>query len=339
MVQYVEFLRAKRALFVIAIVLGILLAAAIVLRLVAINAVLNPQTWATDIQSSPTAHSSTQQLADGSTRTVIDDPVKHTHAVIIRKGDYFRMDVDEPASSAHGKSDNIEFGTIDIRENRKSGMSHVTISTHHHMTIPMDVLIMISIPIGLLTATMLGGALAKENDGHLELAWTKPASRERMALQAMGIDIAAIALSQLFAVAIYLCCILLFHVPSFSAGVTPPVLAIVLALISPIAWYAALTAWSTSIKSHLGLVIGLGWPAALIVPGIAHATRNLSGLIGHAVHVVFTALSYIDPIAYMSFGQGAHKITPTVEGTLLALILLTAVYIATSVLQWRRVEA
>jgi hypothetical protein len=31
--------------------------------------------------------------------------------------------------------------------------------------------------------------------------------------------------------------------------------------------------------------------------------------------------------------------TPTVEGTLLALVLLTVVYIATSVLQWRRVEA
>lgn len=337
MVQYVEYLRAKRALFVVAVVLGLLLLAAIVLRLVALKSA-DPQFMVADLRHSPTAHVSTQQLADGSTRTVIDDPAKNTHAVIVKKDGYFRMDIDEPSSSARNRSDNV-FGSIAIHENRNSGMSHITISTHHRFMIPLDVLIVATIPIGLLAATMLGGALAKENDGHLELAWTKPASRERMALQAIGIDAAAIAASQVVAVAVYLCCILLFHVPSFSTGVTPPFIAILVALLSPIAWYAALTAWSASIKSHLGMVIGLGWPAALIVPGVAHATKNLTGLVGHAVHVVFTALSYIDPIAYMSFGQGAHKMTPTVEGTLLALALLTAFYIATSVLQWRRLEA
>lgn len=338
MVQYVEFLRAKRALIVVAIVLAVLLAAAIVVRLIAFKAA-DPQVWVADMQNSSTAHVSTQQLPDGSTRTVIDDPAKHTHAVIVRKDGGFRMDIDEPSSSERSRNSDTVIGSIDIRENRKSGMAHVTISSGHHSAIPLSMLFLISIPIGLLTATMLGGALAKENDGHLELAWTKPASRERMAMQAIGIDAAAIVISQILAVAVYLCCILLFHAPAFTAGDGPLFAVILLAFVAPVAWYAALTAWSASLKSHLGMVIGLGWPAALIVPGIAHATRNVGGLVGHAVHVVFSALSYIDPIAYMSFGSNAQKLIASIEGTLLALVLLTAVYIATSVLQWRRVEA
>ena len=61
-------------------------------------------------------------------------------------------------------------------------MTHITIGNDMTAHIPVGVLFAIAEGFALITATMLGGALAKENDGHLEIAWTKPVSRERLAL-------------------------------------------------------------------------------------------------------------------------------------------------------------
>lgn len=340
MVQYVEVLRAKRALIVAAVLLGLLLVAAIVLRL-SFGHAMNPRDWAHNLQTSPTAHSTTQHLPDGTTRTIVDDPAKHTHAIIDQKGDRLHVEIAEPAERARTQQNStMTVGRISTNENTRNGITHVTVDYRHDMTVDAIWMLLATLPLGLLVATMLGGALAKENDGHLELAWTKPASRERMALLAMLVDGAAIVASEAAAFGIYLCCILLFGIPHLVSN-GPAGAMVLFVLIAPIAWYAALTAWSASLKSHLGMVIGLGWPAALIVPGIAQGTQGVQSPAGQAAHAVFAALSYIDPIAYVSFhGSNLHNaLVPSMGWALVALASLTIVYAALSMLQWRRVEA
>jgi hypothetical protein len=347
MYYYAEVLRGMRALRVIAIILGILLAIAIVFRLWAF-AEHGPMFIASGLQSSPTAHVTSKTLADGTVETTIVDPVKKTRAVIDRRGGYFHLDATMPSRNKMSHN-NFSLGISNISENRSSGMTHIIVTQDMSgANLPVGILFGVASVFALITATMLGGVLAKENDGHLELAWTKPVSRERLAVATIGTDIAAIVVSQLAAVVTLLIMCAMFVPPRFYANSMTP-LFVTLALLGPIAWYSCLTAFSASLKRGLGLVCGLGWLAALFIPGLSQATARSQSDLGRSIHLVFQSLSYIDPIAYISF-RGAFTSSSssgiafqTAIGSLgfsaLMLAVLTIVYLTLAVLQWRRVEA
>ncbi len=343
MYYYAEVLRGKRALRVIAIILGICLAIAIVLRLWAFSE-HNLESLATALQSSPTAHATVTTLADGTIRTVVDDPVKHVHAVIDRRGQLFHMEATMPSAEAP-RHNHFSLGSSIIDVNKKAGTSHIVMTHDMSGQMGIGILFAISAVIGLITATMLGGTLAKENDGHLELAWTKPVSRDRLALASMAVDMLTIVISQVAAVVLILICILMFVAPRLYANsLTPAVIG--LALIGPIAWYACLTAFSASMRRGLGLVCGLGWLAAIVVPSVAQGTAYSVSDLGRTVHAITQAIAYIDPIAYLSFhgslsntGMQFQTAIGSIGTSALILVGLTAIYVVLAVLQWRRVEA
>ncbi|HET9394254.1 MAG TPA: hypothetical protein VFO29_12130 [Candidatus Rubrimentiphilum sp.] len=343
MYYYVEYLRAYRALRVIAIILAVSLALTVLFRLWAFSA-STPEKLAQSLQSSPTAHVTTSRLADGTLRTVVDDPVKDTHAVIERRGQTFRMDATVPSADAP-RHNHFSVGTFVIDKKQNGGTAHVIANYDMDVQIGLGEFFAVSSIIGLITATMLGGALAKENESHLELAWSKPVSRDRLALASIAVDMAAIVISQLVTVVLALLLMLMFVTPHvFVNALTPS--AIALSLLGPLAWYACLTAFSASLKRGLGLVVGLGWLAAIVVPAVATGTSLSSVTAIQAIHAVFQAASYIDPISYLSFHgsvSGSGLTLRTSIGTLgisaLALFFLTIAYVAAAVLQWRRVEA
>ena len=345
MYYYAEVLRGKRALRVIAIILGIFLAIAIVFRLWAFSEHQQPENVAAALQSSSTAHVTHKTLADGTLETIVNDPANRVHAVIDRRGRLFHMDATMPSSNAMSH-DNFMFGASSVDQNRKSGMTHIVLTHDMTANIPVAILFAIAEVIGLITATMLGGVLAKENDGHLEIAWTKPVSRERLAVASMGADIVTILISQFAMVLLVLIVCAMFIWPTFTSDATTfPSIAIT--LLAPMAWYACLTAFSASLKRGLGMVVGLGWLAAIAIPAIAEGTASSSSDIGRAIHWVFQPIAYIDPIEYahLSFhgsgGMSAMQNAPLGPLGVSAgmLLVLTVVYLALSVLQWRRVEA
>ena len=346
MFYYAEYLRGMRALRIIAIILGIVLAIAIVFRLWALSE-HNPESIAAALQSSPTAHVTTKTLADGMVETIVDDPVRHVHAVIGRRGQSFRMNATMPSSTAPSNHGYISIGNSDLSRNRKTGMTHIVVSNDMSAHISVAILFAIAEVFALITATMLGGALAKENDGHLEIAWTKPVSRERLALASIGVDMAAILVSQIAAVLLILLVCAMFIMPTFHTdALTLP--DVILTLLGPLAWYACLTAFSASLKRGLGMVVGLGWLAALAIPAIEQATANLSSDIGIAIHGAFKALTYIDPIQYVHIAlhgsagsAGMQSMSPTspLGVSVVLVLILTIAYVGAAVLQWRRVEA
>jgi len=347
MYYYSEVLRGIRALRVIAIILGILLAIAIIFRLWAF-AEHGPMSVASEIQSSPTAHVTSKTLADGTVETIVVDPVKKTHAVIDRRGGYFHLDATMPSRNKMSHN-NFSLGNSNISENRTSGMTHIIVTQDMNgANLPVGLLFGVASVFALIAATMLGGVLAKENDGHLELAWTKPVSRERLAVASIGTDIVTIVVSQLATVVILLIMCAMFVPPRFYVNSMTP-LFVTIALLGPIAWYSCLTAFSASLKRGLGMVCGLGWLAALFVPGLAQATARSQSDLGRSIHLVFQSLAYIDPIAYLSFRGGLTASSSsgielqTAAGSLgfsaLMLAVLTVVYLVLAVLQWRRVEA
>ena len=343
MAYFVEYQRALRALRIAGIILGVCFIIAVIGR-ISVRGYDGPHAYLSSIENAPTAHVTRQTLPDGSQRTVVDDPVKKIHAVLVARANHVHVEIVQP--SAHGqRSIDGDFGPMSVRESNGGGVDR-TVMDSHTPVIPFGILFATSIIMAFIVASLLGGVLSKENDGHLELAWTKPVSRERYALTAFGIDIAAVVLSQLLWVAMALVCMLLFFVPGidFEAHVGWH---IAITLLGGIAWYAALTGWSASLKRGPGIVVGLGWLLATIVPAIEQALRGSALPLVAAIHAVLLGLSYLDPLAYISMHvTGSTMSAPhvgalqlTIATSCAALAALIVFYLAVAVAQWRRVEA
>lgn len=337
---FVEYGRASRALKIALILLGILFAIAVILR----ASLHDRSNLQATIVNSPTAHVTKTTLANGDVRTVVDDPARQTHAVIVTTpSGAIDLDATQPKSAQADRHMDLVMGSSSISQTNEHGMVHTRMRYRSETPrYDLGVLFLMTIPMGLIVASMLGGVLSKENDGHLELAWTKPVSRERYALAAIGVDAAAIVLSQLLTIAVTLLATLMFFVPHFhyeqQVGWH-----ILYSLAGPLAWYAVITAASASLKRGPGMIIGLGWVVALIVPSVAGALHGAAGVNSVAAwfYAIFNGLSYIDPIAYLSFNGGRHGVTLmiSVAQSSWALCALVVGYVALAVLQWRRVEA
>lgn len=346
MSYYIELLRAKRALLCAAILLGLFLVTTVIVRLSLHGS--DVMSWPGQLTGSPTAHVTRTGLTDGSERTVVDDPARRTHAVIVQHPDKsFAMEITEP-NTGTSREDHLSMGSMDMNEKVYAGgkMRHVTMTFRQSIpAFDIGVLLLTTLPMGLLVATMLGGVLSKENDGHLELAWTKPVSREIYAAAAFGIDAAAALAAQLATVIAILAACLLFFVPKLTAGADSG-WEILLAVAGPFAWYALLNAASASIKRGPGLVIGLGWVAAVLVPSVAHGLSGVAeeNAVAAAFHTIFATIAYVDPVTYFLSFSYRHGVMTTGSGFTIAasaaaLAMLALGYTALSVLQWRRVEA
>src|SRR5476649_2104808 len=113
-----------------------------------------------------------------------------------------------------------------------------------------------------ILATVMGLSLAAENEGHLELTWTKPVSRESYALAVFGVDtLAMIAAYIVSMVAAVIVC----DVWVGRQVVIPisPLWLVAAVLVLPIYVYAIIAAGSASLKRSRGMVAGLFWPVTL----------------------------------------------------------------------------
>ena len=348
MAYFVEYQRALRALRVAGIILGVLFLLAVIGRLSSHSH--GTDIWLSNAESSPTAHVTHQTLPDGSVRTIVDDPVRRVHLVAVKTGRHIHVDNAEPAdaNSSAENDDNIMGSGVTIHETHKGGVSHTTIDADGLPAVPVGLLFATSIIMGFIVASLLGGVLAKENDGHLELAWTKPVTRERYAIASFAVDLLTIVCSQLMWVAVCLIGALLFFVPTVRLESYGGVY-IALSLLGPLAWYAALTGWSASLKRGPGIVIGLGWLFATLVPALSDLTSRSAAPVVSAIHAVLLALTYLDPLAYISLhvSSAAQNVAQAQIGALhltlvtacWGLAALTIFYLAVAVAQWRRVEA
>ena len=326
----VELLRSLRALRIVAILLGVLVAGTVIIRLTLTGA-LSPEAVVAQMRNSPTAHVTETKLPDGGTRIVIDDRAKKRYTVIVRRGNIYSFQQTGPS---------VVF-SVDPKTNRTQ---QKTVVQSHSWEIgsqnELGALFAMSLPIGLIVVTLLAGPLAKENDGHLELAWTKPVSREQYALTAVLIDAATIVLAQVATVVVIVLATATWGFPA--VWVADDAAANVgLALLAPLAMYACLTAVSASLKRGPGVALGIGWVVAFVVPSVANMTADTHPPFWEALHQLSSALSYADPLTYVVF-LNAHSVVPAVNSTVTALMLsavLAVVYSAAAVLQWRRVEA
>jgi len=300
-----------------------------------------------DKQIAQVARSSQQtqtKLPDGTVRTVVDNPRLGIRMTIDDRG-YWGKHVEllERKAPDGVHANTIDFGDIHGRRVMlPDGSSVVKIDEGAAVPEDLNYYTVLATCVALIVATILGAPFGRENDGHLEIAFTKPISRTRLALETIATDLAGIVAAWVLTVAAMMIGHTIFEAPNYVYGPSDTVV-IVVGLLGAFAWYGLLCAATASMKRSYGAILGVAWPIALGVHAIAEAHLGYAPL-AQLVRAVATALSWLDPLAYLHFGSvfgSAHAdaAAGSLAGNVPILAALALVYAALAIVLWRRVEA
>jgi hypothetical protein len=217
----------------------------------------------------------------------------------------------------------------------------VTVARHGVANVPFVALWVASGLFAAIAATILGASLACENDGHLELAWTKPVSRLRYAVSKMLVDAGAIFTVQVFTLAVIIVGVLiqLRGAVHFGVGQSDLVDMVRFAMF-PLAWYALLQGLTASLRGQAGIAQGLIWPISLGLTGITKAN------FGPVWAVIIGFPNLFNPLNYAHYAATSGTTTFQVMGAdqvgflgVLGLAGLIALGSGGALVQWRRLEA
>jgi hypothetical protein len=214
----------------------------------------------------------------------------------------------------------------------------VEVQSHHsgNDQIPLSVLFAVAGIAATIFGGILGSSLSSENSGHLELAWTKPASRDRYAMTVMAVDIVAIFGAFLLTLVVTALVIYLAGVGKYVHTDSEAWQNLARFLALPLAWFALIQALTASLRERGGMVSGLAWVGALVLLGLGAAQLPpfWSALIKF--------INYFNPIAYGAYNTGTEQAPYPFAGWVLDLVGLLALGILGIIIaltQWRRLEA
>lgn len=188
--------------------------------------------------------------------------------------------------------------------------------------------------IASIFASLLGGSLARENDGHLPVAWTKPSSRVTHALAKMAVDLAGIAF-----VFMLTCAVVFIYFAAI--GVIGDIVVapdswtqLLRFVIAPAAFFGLVQALTSTLARQAGMVIGFTWVGAfgLIVLSIVNLPAPF--------HAIVDFLNYVNPLVYIAFDidKNGAVVTYGTAGAA-ALALIAVIGSATAIYRWQRSEA
>lgn len=293
----------------------------------------------------------TSKLPDGTLRTVIDNAAHGIRITIDDRGYWGKhIEVFQKTPPRGAALESLNFGDVHFRRTLQRNGSLVTIDEGSALPEDLNYYFVLAGIVAMIVATVLGAPFARERDGHLEIALTKPISRWTFALQTAGADVAGIAAAWVMAVLFLIAGHTIFEAPNYVFGPTDW-LAIGLGLAGALCWYAMLNAATASMSRAYGAVLGLAWPVALGIH--SGAVANLGGSeLGRFINAMCWTIGRIDPITYIRLGP-IFTITPmrgplspseaaplsSLSIDLSILAILAIVYGAFAMYQWQRVEA
>jgi hypothetical protein len=184
-------------------------------------------------------------------------------------------------------------------------------------------------------ATILGCSLAKENDGHLPVAWTKPGSRTTHAAVKMIVDIAAIAaLFAIVGIATY-AYLSATGMVKFVAVQSDTWLQLLRFALAPLAFYGLVQFLTASVGRRAGTIIGLTWVTLFVLSALG------SSPLPDPYHSILAFINHANPIVYIAveINDAGSVITASLGAAMLGLVLIAALGIAGAIYQWQRLEA
>ena len=219
------------------------------------------------------------------------------------------------------------------------GRGPVVFSSHGDDRIPMTALLLIASFAAALIASIFGLTLSRENDGHLELAWTKPASRDSYALSVIATDVAGIGLAGLIVLGCALLCLAIEGAGGVISAGSGLMQTVLFCILFPLSVYMLTLAATASLRRG-AVFFAIFWPVALIMPTLTGVTWMNLGTIARALDV-------LDPVAYFyvhasSSPAAATEMLPLAPGLALQFGMLAAICalcMVASLAQWRRLEA
>src|SRR6185312_13588187 len=127
---YVEWLRVRNVLRVVAIVLAALILVFLVLR-ISLNRYMNDQAIINHIKTQPGTTISQSILPDGTHRMTINDPSEDTTATIDDlAGGGRRIVIDEPKSKHTDKIGHVMMGSVDVHSEEHGSRRVVVVDTN-----------------------------------------------------------------------------------------------------------------------------------------------------------------------------------------------------------------
>lgn len=268
------------------------------------------------------------------------DPAPGTVPVVTRDSSGATTKTYTDVHGAHIVLRSLPDGTFTYTSTKEiPGRGPVVFSSQGDERIPLAVLLLIASFAAALAASIFGLTLSRENDGHLELAWTKPASRDAYALSLIATDLVGIVLAGLIALACILLCLTIEGAGATIFAGPGLLLTALFCILFPVSVYALTLAATASLRRGAAF-FAIFWPVALILPTLTAVTwMNLGTIV--------RMLDVIDPIAYFyafaSFSPGAGAaMFPLGPGVALQLGMISglcAICLVASLAQWRRLEA
>jgi len=329
---YVEMLRAWRVMRIFLIILGALFALAVIGRIFG-HGSMNVGDYTVPPTAQHVTHSGS---ADGTEITTFDDKGQHVVFRSDRSGIQTVAVTELSARRSRHSYSHANFGIVSVTRSQHGTMTTTVSRTHK---IPLDWLFGIAAFFVAIFGSILGLALSRENDGHLELTWTKPVRREAYAATIMVVDTCAMLVLTAITVGMCVAVLAMFGLAGIIVADQGTFSTVSVCLLFMLAFYALAMAATASLRRAGGIALALIWPASFILPGLT-MVKWLN--IGAVVRVVDT----LNPIAYLpSFGgseEGAHMLTLVPLGvgySIAALALITVAALLASLLQWRRLEA
>ncbi|MBV9233263.1 MAG: hypothetical protein JO030_04415, partial [Candidatus Eremiobacteraeota bacterium] len=150
--NYVEWLRVRNLLRIVAIILVALLALAVVLR-ISLARYTTPQHWVSQYEMHPGVKTTHLTLPDGTKRTVLDDPAGRTHLVMDDRGySGVHIVVTEPSKRVHQETDRFNVGSISVFESKNGTVTTTVIDTNG--AVPMIYYMALADIVALIVATM-----------------------------------------------------------------------------------------------------------------------------------------------------------------------------------------
>jgi len=329
---YVELLRVMRTLRVVGYVLGAVILLGLVLRPFSHGGFNETGTIAgVDASKVPV-----RVNADGSkTRSFTGTHGQHV-TIVVRSDRTETITIDDPAYVGKKGDAHVQIGPMKVNTTR-SGRHRVSTVTND-MKLPLSILVLISGCVAAIVATLFGLALSRENDGHLELAWTKPASRETYALTAVAMDVVGILATGVLMLLTIMVVLAVYGGFPYVVATNHALSTALFSIFFALSFYGIVLAATSSMRRG-GLVLSLLWPATLILPGLVRIEWMNLGTVART-------LNTINPVAYLyafSTSPEATRLFTLMPNGLaiqfLAPLILFIAGVALSLAQWRRLEA
>jgi hypothetical protein len=205
-------------------------------------------------------------------------------------------------------------------------------------TIPLAWITGVAVFSVMIFTTIVSTSLNKEN-GRGGFAFTKPISRDRLAIAYMAIDAAAVAIAYLYTIAVILVCLGVLGIAGKIVADSAWLEVAASGLGAAFMWYGILQAATALRASPGGLFAGLSWPVFIVALALYQVA-----FFGPIFHAAIAVVDFFNPLAYFGLSGNDDSASSfslfgfSAEACIAITWSIAVAACAVAIFEWKRVE-